>query len=201
MGSAWWTADCGPFWGHNALVRIAPFIAHCDLPVLPGGPPLGGQIMSHDQVEATFMRRGGYEVRGGERVDGAVERFVAAPGRLHPFEARPPLVVLRDQALGSELLEHVARHPLADVHVARAGLDDTQPAVDRGLAGVRPDRPELHAAADLGATEAKEGDTVTLIGQEQDERITAEDIAEWAGTIPYEIVTRLNSHLPRILTA
>ena len=28
--------------------------------------------------------------------------------------------------------------------------------------------------------------------------ITAEDIAEWAGTIPYEVVTRLNSHLPRI---
>ena len=63
MGSAWWIGDCGPFWGHNALVRIAPFIEHCHLPVLPGGPPLGGQIMSHDQVEAVLMRRAGYEVR------------------------------------------------------------------------------------------------------------------------------------------
>ncbi|MBX9757321.1 MAG: glucans biosynthesis glucosyltransferase MdoH [Beijerinckiaceae bacterium] len=63
MGSAWWAGDCGPFWGHNALVRIAPFMEHCDLPVLPGGPPLGGQIMSHDQVEAVLMRRAGYEVR------------------------------------------------------------------------------------------------------------------------------------------
>ena len=63
MGSAWWAGDCGPFWGHNALVRIAPFVAHCELPVLPGGPPLGGPILSHDQLEAALLRRGGYEVR------------------------------------------------------------------------------------------------------------------------------------------
>ena len=63
MGSAWWIGDCGPFWGHNALVRIAPFAEHCHLPVLPGGPPLGGHVLSHDQVEATLMRRAGYEVR------------------------------------------------------------------------------------------------------------------------------------------
>lgn len=62
-GQAWWTADCGPFWGHNALVRIAPFVAHCDLPLLAGAPPLGGPILSHDQVEAVLMRRAGYEVR------------------------------------------------------------------------------------------------------------------------------------------
>ena len=63
MGSAWWTGECGPFWGHNALVRIKPFYEECDLPVLPGGPPLGGHVLSHDQVEATLMRRAGYEVR------------------------------------------------------------------------------------------------------------------------------------------
>ena len=63
MGSAWWIGDCGPFWGHNALVRIKPFYEECDLPVLPGGPPFGGAVLSHDQVEATLMRRAGYEVR------------------------------------------------------------------------------------------------------------------------------------------
>lgn len=63
MGQAWWVGECGPFWGHNALVRIKPFVDHCALPVLPGKPPLGGHILSHDQVEATFMRRAGYEVR------------------------------------------------------------------------------------------------------------------------------------------
>jgi membrane glycosyltransferase len=55
--------DCGPFWGHNALVRIKPFHEQCELPMLPGKPPLGGHVLSHDQVEATLMRRAGYEVR------------------------------------------------------------------------------------------------------------------------------------------
>jgi membrane glycosyltransferase len=63
MGQAWWVGECGPFWGHNALVRIKPFKEECHLPILPGGPPLGGHVLSHDQVEATLMRRAGYEVR------------------------------------------------------------------------------------------------------------------------------------------
>lgn len=63
LGSAWWHADCGPYWGHNALIRLAPFTRHCHLPPLPGQGPLGGDIMSHDQVEAVLMRRAGYDVR------------------------------------------------------------------------------------------------------------------------------------------
>ena len=73
MGSAWWAGDCGPFWGHNALVRIAPFANDCHLPELPGKPPLGGQILSHDQVEAALMRRAGYEVRVSPRECGSYE--------------------------------------------------------------------------------------------------------------------------------
>ena len=63
MGNAWWNGDCGPYWGHNALVRVAPFARFCELPVLPGKAPLGGYILSHDQIEATLMRAAGYEVR------------------------------------------------------------------------------------------------------------------------------------------
>jgi membrane glycosyltransferase len=63
MGQAWWTGDCGPFWGHNALLRIKPFAEHCVLPALYGRPPLGGDLLSHDQVEAVLMRRAGFEVR------------------------------------------------------------------------------------------------------------------------------------------
>jgi membrane glycosyltransferase len=63
MGSAWWQGDCGPHWGHNSVLRLKPFIAHCHIPPLPKGGPLGGHILSHDQIEAVLMRRAGYEVR------------------------------------------------------------------------------------------------------------------------------------------
>ncbi len=33
MGSAWWAGDCGPFWGHNALVRIGRSREQCQLPI------------------------------------------------------------------------------------------------------------------------------------------------------------------------
>lgn len=80
MGQAWWVGDCGPFWGHNALVRIAPFRDQCELPKLSGKPPLGGDILSHDQVEATFMRRAGYEVR-------------VLPEEMGSYEDNPPSVL------------------------------------------------------------------------------------------------------------
>lgn len=63
LGAAWWQADAGPFWGHNAIFRLVPFLDHCGLPELPGRGPLSGKVMSHDQVEAALMRRAGYEVR------------------------------------------------------------------------------------------------------------------------------------------
>lgn len=63
IGSAWWQADCGPYWGHNAVIRIAPFKAHCHIPKLPEGGVLGGHVLSHDQIEAALMRRAGYDVR------------------------------------------------------------------------------------------------------------------------------------------
>jgi membrane glycosyltransferase len=63
LGSAWWQADCGPYWGHNAAVRLEPFIAHCHIAPLPGDGVLAGHVLSHDQIEAALMRRAGYDVR------------------------------------------------------------------------------------------------------------------------------------------
>jgi membrane glycosyltransferase len=63
IGSAWWQADCGPYWGHNAALRIAPFKAYCEIPTIPGKGVLRGHVLSHDQIEAALMRRGGYDVR------------------------------------------------------------------------------------------------------------------------------------------
>jgi membrane glycosyltransferase len=63
IGSAWWQADCGPYWGHNAIVRMSPFMACCQLPVLDAGALVKGHVLSHDQIEAVLMRKAGYEVR------------------------------------------------------------------------------------------------------------------------------------------
>jgi len=63
IGSAWWQGDCGPYWGHNAVLRLAPFIARCALPVLDGKDAEDRHILSHDQIEAVLMRTAGFEVR------------------------------------------------------------------------------------------------------------------------------------------
>ncbi len=63
IGSAWWQGDCGPYWGHNAVLRLKPFIAHCALPVLSGHGTEDRHILSHDQIEAVLMRAAGYDVR------------------------------------------------------------------------------------------------------------------------------------------
>ena len=41
---------------------------------------------------------------------------------------------------------------------------------------------------------AYNGDTVTLIG----DGISAQDVADWAGTIPYEVLTNINTRVPRV---
>jgi membrane glycosyltransferase len=61
-GLAYWQLGEGNYWGHNAILRLRQFAEFCDLPKLPGSPPLGGEILSHDFVEAAFMRRAGFEV-------------------------------------------------------------------------------------------------------------------------------------------
>lgn len=53
----------GNYWGHNAIVRIQAFMQNCGLPHLPGREPLGGEILSHDFVEAALLVRGGWQVR------------------------------------------------------------------------------------------------------------------------------------------
>jgi membrane glycosyltransferase len=63
IGSAWWQGDCGPYWGHNAVLRLEPFIAHCALPVLFRDGTEDRHILSHDQIEAVLMRAAGYDVR------------------------------------------------------------------------------------------------------------------------------------------
>jgi membrane glycosyltransferase len=63
----------GPFWGHNAIVRTRAFAQSCGLPELPGKPPFGGHILSHDYVEAALLARAGWTVRVDPDLEGSYE--------------------------------------------------------------------------------------------------------------------------------
>ncbi|WP_128254100.1 glucans biosynthesis glucosyltransferase MdoH [Falsirhodobacter deserti] len=72
-GLAMMQGDTGPFWGHNAIVRSRAFAESCGLPELPGKPPFGGHIMSHDYVEAALLARAGWIVRLDDDLEGSFE--------------------------------------------------------------------------------------------------------------------------------
>jgi membrane glycosyltransferase len=61
-GLHYWQLGESHYWGHNAIIRVAPFIRHCALGRLPGRGILSGEILSHDFVEAALMRRAGWSV-------------------------------------------------------------------------------------------------------------------------------------------
>lgn len=61
-GFHYWQLGEAQYWGHNAILRVEPFMRHCQLPTLPGSSPFGGEILSHDFVESALMRRAGYGV-------------------------------------------------------------------------------------------------------------------------------------------
>lgn len=63
----------GPFWGHNAIVRMRAFAQSCGLPELRGRPPFGGHVMSHDYVEAALLARNGWTVRLDDDLQGSFE--------------------------------------------------------------------------------------------------------------------------------
>jgi membrane glycosyltransferase len=78
-GMRYWQLGESHYWGHNAIIRIAPFMAHCGLaPIggrtgqLKGG--LQGDILSHDFVEAALMRRAGYTVHLVSDLPGSYEQ-------------------------------------------------------------------------------------------------------------------------------
>lgn len=72
-GLDFWQCGVGNYWGHNAVIRLEPFIEYCDLPDLPGREPFGGKILSHDFVEAALMRKAGWEVWLLYELDGSWE--------------------------------------------------------------------------------------------------------------------------------
>jgi membrane glycosyltransferase len=105
-GLAWWQLGEGNYWGHNAILRLKPFAAFCDLPRLPGAPPLGGEILSHDFVEAAFMRRAGYRVWLVPDDSGSWEEV---PSNLIDYAAR-------DRRWAQGNLQHLGLLPMRGLH-------------------------------------------------------------------------------------
>lgn len=75
----------GPFWGHNAIVRMRAFAESCGLPALSGAPPFGGSVLSHDYVEAALLARMGWIVRFDDDLRGSYEE---GPENLVAFARR-----------------------------------------------------------------------------------------------------------------
>jgi membrane glycosyltransferase len=84
-GQAFWQGDAANYWGHNAIIRVKPFADHARLPVLPGREPWGGEILSHDFVEAALLRRAGWEVLLDAAAPGSFEEL---PGNLVDYARR-----------------------------------------------------------------------------------------------------------------
>ncbi|HEY8052717.1 MAG TPA: glucans biosynthesis glucosyltransferase MdoH [Steroidobacteraceae bacterium] len=112
-GLAFWQLGESNYWGHNAIIRVRPFARYCGLPHLKGGPPFGGTILSHDFVEAAFMRRAGYEVRQLPELMGSWEEV---PANILDYAAR-------DRRWTAGNLQHTrvmgfpGLHPLSRVHL------------------------------------------------------------------------------------
>lgn len=105
-GLSFWQKEDGNYWGHNAIIRISAFMENCGLPKLPGKPPLGGYIRSHDFVEAAFMRRAGWSV-------------VLLPELAGSYEEAPPTLleyVKRDWRWCQGNLQHVRILPAKGLH-------------------------------------------------------------------------------------
>jgi membrane glycosyltransferase len=84
-GLAYWHLGDSNYWGHNAIIRTRAFIDHAGLPDLPGQPPFGGLIMSHDFVEAALIRRAGWKVYLAPEITGSYEE---SPPSLMDFAER-----------------------------------------------------------------------------------------------------------------
>ena len=74
-GLHFWQLGESHYWGHNAIIRLAPFIQHCALAPLPGRGAFAGAILSHDFVEAALMRRAGWGVWIAYDLDGSYEEL------------------------------------------------------------------------------------------------------------------------------
>ncbi|MGY1408380.1 glucans biosynthesis glucosyltransferase MdoH [Luteimonas sp. A611] len=105
-GVAWWHGAESNYWGHNAMIRTRAFAACAGLPALEGREPFGGNVLSHDFVEAALMRRGGWALH-------------MEPGLGGSYEEGPPSLtdmLVRDRRWCQGNLQHSLVLPARGLH-------------------------------------------------------------------------------------
>lgn len=111
-GLAFWQTNAANYWGHNAIIRVRAFIDYCGLPTLPGKAPFGGDILSHDFVEAAMLRRAGWDVFLLADLEGSYEEV---PCNIIDYAKRDRRWVQGNiQHLG--LLNIAGLHPVSRLH-------------------------------------------------------------------------------------
>ncbi|MDT8878779.1 glucans biosynthesis glucosyltransferase MdoH [Halomonas saccharevitans] len=117
-GRCFWQGDAANFWGHNAILRTRAYMACCGLPTLSGTPPLGGEILSHDFVEAALMRRAGWRVHLDVHLD---ESHEEVPSHLLAF-ARRDRRWIQGNLQHLRLLGARGLHPMSRLHFLSGAL-------------------------------------------------------------------------------
>jgi len=105
-GLEWWSGEEATFWGHNAILRVRAFAESCGLPRLSGPEPFGGDVMSHDMLEAALIRRRGWRAR----------MMLLSAGS---YEESPPTLVdhgVRDRRWCQGNLQHLRLLETAGLH-------------------------------------------------------------------------------------
>lgn len=112
-GAAWWQGSEGNYYGHNAIIRTRAFAEAAGLPRLPGRKPFGGDILSHDFIEAAMLRRAGWAVH-------------MVPSLTGSYEEGPPTLIdsaIRDRRWCQGNIQHTALlttagfHPISRLHL------------------------------------------------------------------------------------
>jgi alanine racemase len=155
-------------------------------------------------------------IRPGLIVYGILPDSFAAGLRETPIRVRPVMslrsriVNLRDVPAGRSISYERSYFTRRDSRIAviTAGYGDGYPysLKNRGRAIVRGRRAPIvgNVCMDLtmldvtDAPDAALGDTVTLLGSADGDTVTANELATWAETIPYEVITRVSPRVPRI---
>lgn len=113
-GMAAWAGQSSNYWGHNAIIRVEAFRTAAELPSLPGRAPFGGPLLSHDFIEAAWIRKAGWAIELDPDLAGSAED---GPQTLEEFHKR-------DRRWCQGNLQHLfvlgksGLHPMSRFHLA-----------------------------------------------------------------------------------